>query len=271
MIIGTSDSVRMIVDEECAMETKRKMTLEVCVESVESALAAVEGGADRLELCADLIIGGTTPSPALFRAIRRRTDIPMHVMIRPRFGDFCYTESELEIMKDQIEEFRDLGAEGIVLGILKSDGSLDTEKMTELLACAEGMRVTLHRCFDMCRDPEKTLEEAVKLGVSIILTSGQKDRCVDGTELLRELQQKAAGRIIIQAGSGVEAGIIREVYEKTGICAYHMSGSRVYDSLMTYRKEGVSMGLPGFSEYEIRSTDCVKIREARRVLDQCME
>ena len=258
------------MDEESTMETKQKMTLEVCVESVESALAAVEGGADRLELCADLIIGGTTPSPALFRAIRKRTDIPMHVMIRPRFGDFCYTDSELEIMKDQIEEFRRLGAEGIVLGILKPDGSLDTENMAKLLASAQGMKVTLHRCFDMCRDPEKTLEDAVKLGVSIILTSGQKDHCIDGIELLQTLQERAKGRIVIQAGSGVEAGNICELYEKTGICAFHMSGSTVYNSRMMYRQEGVSMGLPGFSEYEIRSTDCGKIREARQILDTCM-
>lgn len=246
----------------------KEYTLEACVDSVESALAAVRGGATRLELCGNLVIGGTTPSPWLFREIRRHTDIPIHVLIRPRFGDFCYTGSEFNIMREEVKAFRELGAEGIVTGILKPDGELNVEQLKELLGYAEGMSVTLHRAFDVCRNPFEAVEQAVDLGVKTILTSGQKNTCLQGAELIGELVRRSGGRIQIQAGGGVEAEVIRRIYPCTHADAYHMSGKVTLNSPMAYRKEGVSMGLPSVSEYEIWRTDEARIREAVQVLEE---
>lgn len=242
--------------------------LEACVDSVESALAAARGGASRLELCGSLVIGGTTPNPWLFQEIRKHTDIRIHVLIRPRFGDFCYTNEEFVLIREAVKEFRKLGAEGVVIGCLKPDGTMNMEQMKILMEEADGMSVTLHRAFDVCADPYETMEQAISLGIDTILTSGQKNVCTLGTDLLRELVEKSAGRIKIQVGSGVNAAVIREIYPKTGATAFHMSGKKTLDSEMKYRKEGVNMGLPSLSEFEVWRTDETAIREARQVLDQ---
>lgn len=198
--------------------------LEVCVDSAESALAAAKGGAGRLELCQNLVIGGTTPGSKLFEVIRRQTTIPIHALIRPRFGDFCYTPYELEEIREEVAMYRELGAEGVVIGVLKEDGTMNMTAMEQLMEAANGMSVTLHRAFDVCRDPKEALEQAVSLGMNTILTSGQQNSAVKGAELLAELQRQAAGRIRIQAGGGICADAIRELYPKTGVTAYHMSG-----------------------------------------------
>ena len=158
-----------------------KFTLEVCADSVESVLAAEKGGADRIELCGNVVIGGTTPSESLFREIRRHSDIKIHALIRPRFGDFCYTEYEFDIIRSEVKRFRELGAQGVVIGMLRPDGSLDVEHLAQLMEEANGMSVTLHRAFDVCRDPMEALEQAISLGFNTILTSGQKNNCVDGS------------------------------------------------------------------------------------------
>lgn len=240
-------------------------TLEVCADSVESVLAAERGGANRIELCQNLVIGGTTPSPALFREIRRFSDIRIHILIRPRYGDFCYTEHEFSIMKEEIRTFRKLGAQGIVIGILKPDGTLDVERMRELIQEAGEMSVTLHRAFDVCANPYEALEQAVDLGVNTILTSGQRNKCTEGVDLLKELEVRSRGRIEIQAGAGVDAAAIRELFPKTNIHAYHMSGKIVLDSAMKYRKEGVSMGMPSLSEFDLIRTDENLIREVQEL------
>ncbi len=245
-----------------------RFILEACADSAESVEAAQKGGADRIELCGNLIIGGTTPSPCLFQEIRKHTDIRIHVLIRPRFGDFCYTDHEFQIMKEEIKMFRSLGAEGVVFGILKPDGSLNKEQMGELAEEAGDMWMTLHRAFDVCRDPYKALEEAVELGFDTILTSGQKDACREGIPLLQRLKEQSRGRIQLQAGAGVSAEVIEEIYRETGIMAYHMSGKRTLDSSMQFRTENVNMGQPSISEYEIFRTDEEKIRAARSVLDR---
>lgn len=242
--------------------------LEACVDSVESALAAAEGGATRLELCGNLIIGGTTPSPALFKEIRKHTDIRIHALIRPRFGDFCYTDSEFAIIKQEVEMFRDLGAEGVVIGVLKPDGTLNMEQMRELMEAAGEMSVTLHRAFDVCVDPYEALEQAKELGIDTILTSGQKNVCTEGAPLLKELVEKAGDDIVIQVGSGVSAEVIQKVQPLTGAHAFHMSGKVTLDSVMEYRKEGVNMGLPMLSEFEVWRTDAEKISEAKKVLEE---
>ena len=185
--------------------------LEVCVDSAESALAAAKGGASRLELCQNLVIGGTTPGSKLFEVIRRQTTIPIHALIRPRFGDFCYTPYELEEIREEVAMYRELGAEGVVVGVLKEDGTMNMAAMEQLMEAADGMSVTLHRAFDVCRDPKEALEQAVLLGMNTILTSGQQNSAVKGAELLAELQRQAAGRIRIQAGGGICADAIREL------------------------------------------------------------
>lgn len=242
--------------------------LEVCVDSVESALLAAKGGAMRLELCANLVIGGTTPGTWLLKEVKKLTGIPVHVLIRPRFGDFCYTDYEFEAIKEDIKVFRKLGADGAVIGILRPDGTLNKEQLRELAELAEGMSLTLHRAFDVCANPYQAMEDAIELGFDIILTSGQKNNCSGGSELIRELVKLSNGRIEIMAGGGVDAAVIRGQYPVTGVTAWHMSGKVTQDSAMNFRKEGVNMGLPSLSEYEIWRTDASKIREARKVLEE---
>ena len=255
-------------DEEDGGKYVKEYILEACVDSVESAMAAASGGADRLELCSNLIIGGTTPGPWLFQEIRKRSDIRIHALIRPRFGDFCYTDAEFSIIKKAVEDFRRIGVEGVVFGVLKPDGTLNMEQMKELMEAAGDMSVTLHRAFDVCVDPLETMEQAISLGIDTILTSGQRNVCLQGADLLKELQNKSEGCITIQAGSGVSAEVIRQLYPLTGIKAYHMTGKRVIDSKMKFRKQGVNMGLPMFSEYEIWRTEADNIRAAKKVLEE---
>lgn len=238
------------------------------MDSVESALAAEAGGADRLELCGNLIIGGTSPSPCLFQEIKKKCNIRIHVLLRPRFGDFFYTEYEYAVLKEEVKLFRELGAEGIVIGMLDSEGELDLGRLEGLKKEAETMWVTLHRAFDVCRNPYRAMEQAIDLGMNTILTSGQKNTCLEGRELLKGLQEQSRDRIQIQAGAGVNAGNINEIYKTTGITAFHMSGKRRQDSKMRFRRQGINMGLPGFSEYESYRTDGREIRAARKVLEK---
>lgn len=245
-----------------------KYILECCVDSVESAIHAATGGASRLELCANLIIGGTTPDVALVKEIRKYSDIRIHALIRPRFGDFCYTEHEMEIMKSQICALKEAGVEGVVIGVLDVDGNLDISKMKELMQEARGLSVTLHRAFDMCKDPFQALEEVISLGVHTILTSGQKASAWEGRELLCQLIKQADGRIDIMAGAGISASVIEKLIPVTTGTSYHMSGKITLDSKMKYRKADVSMGLPSLSEYEIWQTSEEAVREAVQVLEQ---
>lgn len=244
----------------------KEYILECCVDSVESAINAANGGASRLELCSNLIIGGTTPDVALVKEIRKYTDIRIHALIRPRFADFCYSEHEMEIMKSQIRALKEAGVEGVVIGVLDEDGNLDIGKMQELLQETDGMSVTLHRAFDMCRDPFQALEEAIVLGIHTILTSGQKQSAWEGRDLLKALIDKADGRIDIMAGAGIGAAVIEKLIPVTGGSSYHMSGKITLDSPMKYRKEDVSMGLPSLSEYEIWQTSEKHVRDAVEVL-----
>ena len=243
-----------------------KPVLEVCVDSVESAVSAEHGGADRLELCANLVIGGTTPSPALFRAITARVSIPVRIIIRPRFGDFLYTEEEFEVMKDDLRQFEELGADGFVFGILTEDGDLDVPRMRTLAELANGCPCTLHRAFDVSRDAFRCLEDAISLGMSTILTSGQRATCREGAPLLKELVERADDRIEIMAGSGLEAGLIPSLYQETGITSFHLSGKARLDSGMRFRREGVPMGLPGLSEFTLERCDPILIRAAKEAI-----
>ena len=245
-----------------------KFLLECATDSVESALAAAKGGADRLELCANLIIGGTTPTLALYDEVRSHSDIPLFILIRPRFGDFLYSDYEANVICREIEMFQKAGAEGVVIGSLNKDGSLNAEHMKRFIDSAKDMSVTLHRAFDMCADPFETLKQAKELGVNTILTSGQAPSSLEGIDLYEKLIEKANGEISILAGGGIKASTIEKLLKQTSLTAFHMSGKIVVESGMEFRNPAVSMGLPGISEYNIWLTDENNVREARRVLDE---
>lgn len=242
--------------------------LEVCVDSVESAIAAVRGGAQRLELCANLVIGGTTPGVSQFKLIRNACDIPINVLIRPRYGDFLYTDYEFQMIAQDAQLFRELGADGIVVGFLKADGNLDVERLNVLKEKAGTGTMTLHRAFDMCRDPYKSLEEAIEAGVDTILTSGQRSTCLEGKELLGELIRKAEDKIDIMAGSGVNVETMGCLMDEIGATIFHMSGKMIVNSGMIYRKEQVSMGIPGIREYDIFRTEEEEIRRAKKLMEE---
>ena len=241
--------------------------IEGCVDSYASCAAAYQGGADRLELCANLAIGGTTPSASLFKQVQRDCDVKINVLIRPRFGDFLYTEPEMEEMCEEIKMFRDLGANGVVIGTLTADGALDQEKMRRLMDCAGGIDVTLHRAFDMTRDPMDALEAAIALGCKTILTSGQEKDAAAGKDTLKAVYAQAAGRIDIMAGCGVKKWNIQEIHDHTGIVVFHTTGRKdPLDSGMVYRKSTVFMGLPSLSEYEVWQTDEQEFRECAQIV-----
>lgn len=253
--------------------------LEVCADNVESALSAKAGGATRLELCANLIIGGTTPGYELFEQVKKETGLPIRVLIRPRFGDFLYSEYEYQQMLCDVRHFAEAGADGVVIGSLNADGTLNEVQMRGLARAAGGCGITLHRAFDVCEDPFAALQKAAELGVDTILTSGQEAGCMQGRELIRQLvraaehgawdgrETSAAQRqMTILVGAGVVSSNIKEIVMTTGAHAFHMSGKKLMDSGMRYRNERVHMGIEGLSEFELYRTDEEEIRRASRIL-----
>ena len=252
-----------------------RSVLEVCVDSTASALAAKRGGADRLELCADLIVGGTTPSLTLVQQVKAETGLPVRALLRPRFGDFCYDSYELAQMEQLAAELVEAGADGIVTGVLTPEGALDAGAMQPIYAAARKaaekagrpVACTLHRAFDVCADPFAALETAWEMGRCTILTSGQAASAPQGAALLRQLTERAGKDVEILAGAGVSAQNIPVLAAQTGVRAFHLSGKQVLQSRMTFRREGVPMGLPGFSEFEVWQTSEANIRAARQALD----
>ena len=241
--------------------------LEICVDSLESALRAASGGPDRLELCGHLMLGGVTPSPKLIRQVVARVEIPVNVLIRPRFGDFCFTEAEKEQTLWEIRDAVEAGAAGVVIGTLTPEGDLDKAFLTACMEAAQGRNVTLHRCFDVCRDPFAALEQAISLGIHTILTSGQASSAPLGVELLKKLRFQSGGRIHLMAGAGVSAKNIPELHAKTGITHFHLSGKKSEPGPMVFRREGVPMGLPMASEFDRQYTDAAAVRAARDAVD----
>lgn len=240
----------------------KNFQFEICTNSVESCIAAQEGGANRVELCAGIPEGGTTPSYgeiATAREVLTRTKL--HVIIRPRGGDFLYSPIEISTMLKDIEIARQLGADGVVFGCLTANGEVDMTVMQELMAASKGLSVTFHRAFDVCRDPRKALEQIVELGCDRILTSGQQANAEAGIPLLKELQQQAAGRIILLAGCGVNESNIRRIAEETGIGEFHFSARESIKSGMEYKNEEVSMGgTVHINEYERNVTTAERVK-----------
>ena len=202
--------------------SQSKPVLEACVDSVESAAAAEAGGASRIELCDNLNEGGTTPSAAAIAACRNQLRIPLHVMIRPRGGDFCYSDVEFETMKRDIAAARQLGADGIVIGMLQSDATIDIERTRALIALARPLSVTFHRAFDVTRDPFAALESLIGLGVDRILTSGQAASVIEGLDLITALAARANGRIVIMACGGIDERSIARVVRETRVAEIHV-------------------------------------------------
>ena len=236
--------------------------LEICVDSYESARRAAENGADRLELCANLILGGTSPGIRLVEKVTEDFSLPVNVLLRPRFGDFCYTREEKQILLEEIRDVLSRGAAGVVIGALTPQGELDTPFLERCMDAASGKSVTLHRCFDVCRDPAAALEQAVELGFATILTSGQESGAVKGMALLRTLQTQAAGRIHLMAGAGVTPENIPLIHKETGITHFHLSAKRTEPGPMGFRREGVPMGLPMASEFDRQYTDPAVVKAA---------
>ncbi|WP_428771059.1 copper homeostasis protein CutC [Treponema sp. HNW] len=244
--------------------------LEVCADSAESALTAEKAGALRIELCANLIIGGTTPTIGLVEEVKKAVSIPVNVLIRPRFGDFCYSSTELKAMVRDIRLCRDAGADGIVIGCLKTDGSLDTEATASLIAAAPRgtLSLTLHRAFDMCKDPFDAYRGAAELGFDTILTSGQSASCYEGRTLLAQLNaQRKEGEPVIMAGGGLKPELIVPLAREAGVRFFHLSGKKIVQSPMQWKNPKVSMSTDSFSEYEIWAADATVIRRAREQFD----
>ncbi len=218
------------------------MRIEICVDSVEGAIAAERGGADRVELCDNLIEGGTTPSAGAIKLARARLRIGLQVIVRPRGGDFLYTATEFEVMKEDIRTAKTLGADGVVLGCLTSAGDIDAARTSELIGLARPMNVTFHRAFDMCRDARQSLEALIELHVDRVLTSGQESTCLEGQEFLAELHRQSAGRIIVLPGGGLTPRNIRRVVEATGVTEVHLSARCTVPSSMEFRNPRCFMG-----------------------------
>lgn len=244
--------------------------IEVCVDSIASAREAVRGGADRLELCANLLIGGTTPSEPLIREAAK-LGVPVNVLIRPRFGDFLFTADEKREQLEQIAHLRSLGASGAVVGALCADGSLDTDFLAACRAAANGLTLTLHRAFDVSRDAQKAFEQAIALGFDTLLTSGQQATALEGAALLAQLVDRAGGRITVMPGSGINAANIAQLYGQTHARAFHLSAKRRVDGGMVFRRFGIPMGLPVMSEFERLVTDAQAVSAAREALSACAE
>lgn len=243
------------------------MILEVCVDSLESLLIAKEAGANRIELCSALNIGGLTPSYGLMKQARNIEDLEVFVMIRPRSGDFLYSNREYDTMKYDIEIAKEMGFDGIVTGILLEDGSIDLEKMEELVKLSKPLKVVLHRAFDDARKPEKDIPKLINMGIERILTSGQRESALKGVEYIQAIQRSYGDQITIMPGAGISAENIEMIYNKTGCTHYHMSGKVNVGSRMKYR-ECIYRKNTALSEFIVEKAEYNKIKSTREILDE---
>lgn len=232
--------------------------LEIIGFNIESCLAAQEAGADRIELCVSPAEGGTTPSYGFIKSAREKLHIGLYTMIRQRGGDFLYNDNEFEIMKMNAGFCKKAGCDGIVTGILTADGKVDKKRCSELIALAYPLEATFHRAFDRVADPFESLEDIISLGFERILTSGLKSKANENTQLLSELVKKAAGRIIIMPGSGVNAGNIISIAESTGAKEFHSSASFLKDSKMEYLNPQINEALQHIS---VNKEEVTKMKE----------
>jgi len=237
--------------------------VEICLSGVESAIAAQEGGADRIELCENLLEGGTTPSLGTIEVVRRNLDIDMNVIIRPRGGDCCYSEAEYEVMKRDIETAGEADADGVVFGVLYPNGTVDAERIKVLVDIARPMSVTFHRAFDMTRDPIEALEALIDLGIDRVLTSGQAASALEGLDLLTKINHHAADRMIVMAGAGITAHNARQIVERSGVIEIHVGSTATEDvkSLMRYHNPKIAFrGGTNLPEDMLRRTSPERVK-----------
>jgi copper homeostasis protein len=236
-------------------------TIEICVEGIDGLAAAQAAGADRVELCASLLEGGLTPSMGVIKQAVAVAMIPFHVIIRPRGGDFLYSELEFLTMLDDVRTCRDMGVAGVVFGCLTTDGRVDEPRMTELVEAARPMKVTCHRAFDMTRDPEEAVEALVRCGVDRVLTSGQRDTALEGIEILRRTHDAARGRIVIMACGGLDETNIADVLHRSAADELHFASLLTAQSGMKFRNAHIGMGSTAIErEFEITVTDTAAVR-----------
>jgi len=244
----------------------KKIIVEVCVDSVESAMAAERGGAQRVELCSDLLEGGVTPSLGLLGVVRSRVAIAVHPIIRPRPGDFCYSELEFESMRRDIEAAKSAGADGVVLGILEPNGSVDIERTRELVELARPLSVTFHRAFDMSADLFRALEDVCATGANRLLTSGGQQECLQGIDTVARLLRAARGRITIMAGGRIGISNAAAIVERTGVREIHVGLASPVRSPMLHRNPHLSMGKAQGREYQRTQVLEESVRELNRAL-----
>lgn len=247
------------------------MDLEVCIDSVESAIAAERGGAQRVELCSDLLEGGITPGAGLIALVRRRITIGLYVMIRPRGGDFFYTDLEFEVMREEIAHARHLGADGIVLGLLDQQGRVDVARTRELVDLARPLPVTFHRAIDMTPDLTAAMEDVLATGACRILTSGGAPNVTRGIAELTNIVRAAKGRIAIMPGGGITPATITTVAQTTGATEFHSSAKSAYPSPVIFRKQGMAMGglrNREYQRYTVRETSVRALVKALERLDR---
>jgi len=248
---------------------EQKYCLEICTDSIISCQEAEKGGANRIELCANLFEGGTTPSAGTIQIAREVTSIPLNVLIRPRGGDFCYSDQEFEVIKQDIRVAKNLGADGVVIGILTPEGEIDIERTAALIQIARPLSITFHRAFDMVKDPIRSLEQLITLGVDRLLTSGQERTAFEGSELISKLVEVASGKIIVMPGGGITLRNIQRLKKETGAAEFHLTARKKISSTMQYRQNNVFMGgelrLP---EYEHSIADAALITQVQSMLNQ---
>jgi copper homeostasis protein len=241
--------------------------MEISCYSVQSALNAENGGAHRVELCAAPPLGGITPSYGMIELTKETISIPLFVIVRPRGGDFLYSETEFEVMKRDIRFCKEACVDGIVIGVLKADGRVDTKRTEELIRLARPMEVTFHRAFDMTADPFRALEDLIGLGVDRVLTSGQKNTAWEGKDLIKKLVERAGNDLIVMPGAGINEINIGEMATYTGAEEFHSSAGSMVKGKMIYRNPEINMGgMPGIPEYDIYEAEKEKVSKMVKVL-----
>lgn len=243
-----------------------KIIVEVCVDSVESAMAAERGGAQRVELCSDLYEGGITPSLGLLGVVRSRVSIAVHPIIRPRAGDFCYSGPEFESMQRDIEVAKSEGADGVVFGMLRPDGNVDVERTRQLVELARPLSVTFHRAFDMSADLFRALEDVCATGADRLLTSGGQQECLHGVDVVARLVDAGRGRIIIMAGGRIGISNASTIVERTGVREIHVGLASPVRSPMIHRNTRLSLGKAQGREYQRTQVLEESVRELTRAI-----
>lgn len=234
--------------------------MEVCVECVDSALNAARGGAKRIELCSGLSDGGTTPSVGLLRVVKQLVKVPVFVMIRPRPGDFLYSDHEMEIMKTDLRILKENGADGFVFGILLKDGSVDKERCQELVDLSRPLPVTFHRAIDVANNILQALEDIISIGCDRVLTSGGESNALEGTPTIRKMVEQSAGRMTVMPGGGITERNLRRILDESGADEFHASARSSFQSSMQHTNPAVSMSAP-----IVANDSCIKVTNRDRV------